>query len=61
MVFSFILRDVNLLGIDSAMCLKALREKAWQRLATDLDFEKSQNSQKIISSDKILSVSEEMS
>ena len=36
-VAPFILRGVTLAGIDSVMCPRALRETAWQRLATDLD------------------------
>jgi acrylyl-CoA reductase (NADPH) len=36
-VAPFILRGVTLAGIDSVMCPRALREAAWQRLATDLD------------------------
>ncbi|MFS3929128.1 NADPH:quinone oxidoreductase family protein [Priestia flexa] len=35
-VFPFILRGVNLLGIDSVYCPKGLREMLWNRLATDL-------------------------
>ncbi|MBX0356833.1 acryloyl-CoA reductase [Halobacillus sp. Nhm2S1] len=35
-VFPFILRGVNLLGIDSVYCPKDLREKLWTRMATDL-------------------------
>jgi acrylyl-CoA reductase (NADPH) len=35
-VYPFILRGVNLLGIDSVMCPKAKRLAAWQRLAQDL-------------------------
>ncbi|REJ11057.1 NADPH:quinone oxidoreductase family protein [Halobacillus trueperi] len=35
-VFPFILRGVNLLGIDSVYCPKDLREKLWQRMAADL-------------------------
>lgn len=40
-VFPFILRGVNLLGIDSQSCPMAKRERIWQRLATDwkLDLE----------------------
>lgn len=34
-VFPFILRGVSLLGIDSAECPMALREKIWQKIATD--------------------------
>ena len=36
-VMPFILRGVTLAGIDSVMAPLALREQAWQRLASDLD------------------------
>ncbi len=36
-VAPFILRGVTLAGVDSVMCPKPRREKAWARLATDLD------------------------
>jgi putative YhdH/YhfP family quinone oxidoreductase len=35
-VIPFLLRGINLLGIDSAMCPMAYRQAIWQRLATDL-------------------------
>lgn len=35
-VFPFILRGVNLLGIDSVYCPMELRRTIWERLATDL-------------------------
>lgn len=35
-VFPFILRAVNLLGIDSVFCPMGLRRELWQRLASDL-------------------------
>lgn len=35
-VFPFILRGVNLLGVDSAYCPISRREQAWARLARDL-------------------------
>jgi NADPH2:quinone reductase len=35
-VLPFILRGVNLLGIDSAMCPMATRETVWRRLATSM-------------------------
>jgi putative YhdH/YhfP family quinone oxidoreductase len=38
-VLPFILRAVSLLGIDSVMCPRVLRERAWQRLGTDLPIE----------------------
>jgi NADPH:quinone reductase-like Zn-dependent oxidoreductase len=34
-VFPFILRGVNLLGIDSENCPMELRRKIWERLASD--------------------------
>jgi acrylyl-CoA reductase (NADPH) len=36
-VIPFLLRGVNLLGIDSVMCPSERREAAWQRLARDLN------------------------
>ncbi len=36
-VAPFILRGVSLVGIDSVMAPKLLREQAWARLATDID------------------------
>ncbi|MHB2267189.1 acrylyl-CoA reductase (NADPH) [Aliihoeflea sp. PC F10.4] len=36
-VMPFILRGVSLLGVDSVMAPRALREEAWRRIATDLD------------------------
>ncbi|HXP97966.1 MAG TPA: acryloyl-CoA reductase, partial [Telmatospirillum sp.] len=39
-VLPFLLRGVNLLGIDSVMCPKASRIAAWERLARDLPLDK---------------------
>jgi acrylyl-CoA reductase (NADPH) len=39
-VAPFILRSVKLLGVDSVMCPKPRRERAWARLAKDLDMAK---------------------
>lgn len=39
-VLPFLLRGVNLLGIDSVMCPKPKREAAWARIASDLDMAK---------------------
>jgi acrylyl-CoA reductase (NADPH) len=36
-VMPFILRGVSLIGVDSVMAALALRRRAWERLATDLD------------------------
>jgi acrylyl-CoA reductase (NADPH) len=35
-VFPFILRGINLLGIDSVYCPMELRKKLWERMASDL-------------------------
>lgn len=39
-VIPFLLRGVNLLGIDSVMCPKDLRAEAWRRLAHDLPLDR---------------------
>ena len=39
-VIPFLLRGVNLLGIDSVMCPRDLRQQAWARLASDLPLDK---------------------
>jgi len=39
-VAPFILRGVSLLGVDSVMAAKPLREEAWRRLAQELDIKK---------------------
>ena len=39
-VIPFLLRGVNLLGIDSVMCPLERRKSAWRRLTTDLPIDK---------------------
>jgi acrylyl-CoA reductase (NADPH) len=39
-VLPFLLRGVNLLGIDSVMCPRPQREEAWRRLVRDLPMDK---------------------
>ncbi len=39
-VIPFLLRGVNLLGIDSVLCPKPRREAAWQRVVSDLPLDK---------------------
>jgi acrylyl-CoA reductase (NADPH) len=39
-VIPFLLRGVNLLGIDSVMCPRDERTEAWQRLARDLPLDR---------------------
>jgi acrylyl-CoA reductase (NADPH) len=59
-VLPFILRGVNLLGIDSVMCPRPLREKAWERLAEDLDREKLQTLYTVISLRDVPDMSEQL-
>ncbi len=47
-VFPFILRAVNLLGVDSVNCKHPKREEAWHRLAADLPADKLERMLKVI-------------
>ena len=47
-VIPFLLRGINLLGIDSATCPLERRLAAWSRLATDLPFEKLDTMVKVV-------------
>lgn len=53
-VMPFILRGVSLHGIDSVMAPKSLRERAWQRLASDLDKKKLQEISSEVSFDQVI-------
>ncbi|MCY6382790.1 MDR family oxidoreductase [Hoeflea prorocentri] len=53
-VMPFILRGIALLGVDSVMAPRALREEAWQRLGTDLDLSKLHALSKTIAFDDII-------
>lgn len=53
-VMPFILRGVALLGIDSVMAPKALREEAWSRIASDLDPAKLKSLSRTIGFDDII-------
>lgn len=53
-VAPFILRGVSLLGIDSVMAPRALREKAWSRIVSDLDTEKLESLSTTIGFDAIV-------
>ncbi|MEM6461793.1 MAG: MDR family oxidoreductase [Pseudomonadota bacterium] len=53
-VMPFILRGVALLGVDSVMAPKPVREEAWNRLANDLDLNKLHALSKTISFDDII-------
>ena len=59
-VMPFILRGVSLLGIDSVMAPKPLREQAWERLATDLDKDKLHRLSKTIGFDDIIDTAHAM-
>ena len=53
-VAPFILRGVALLGIDSVMAPKALRQEAWNRLAGELDREKLASMTRTIKLDDVI-------
>ncbi len=59
-VMPFILRGVKLLGIDSVMCPNPYREKAWARLARDLDFSKLANAERVTGLDGIAAIAGDM-
>jgi len=53
-VFPFILRGVNLLGIDSARASKSFRMKVWERLARDVPLERLQGMLRLEPLEKVL-------
>lgn len=55
-VMPFILRGVNLLGIHSVMCPRPLRERAWQRLATDVDLHQLETMTRVVTLKEVLSL-----
>lgn len=59
-VMPFILRGVCLLGIDSVMAPKPLREEAWRRIVTDLDLNKLHALSKTIGFDDIIDTAHAM-
>ena len=50
----FILRGINLYGIDSVYCPLELRQQAWERLAKDIDLEKLESISSLISLNEVL-------
>jgi acrylyl-CoA reductase (NADPH) len=48
-VLPFLLRGVNLLGIDSNLCPFTRRKQAWDRLVTDLDLSRLEEITKVVS------------
>ncbi len=59
-VMPFILRGVSLIGIDSVMAPKPLREEAWRRIVTDLDMSKLHALSKTIGFDDIIKTAHAM-
>jgi acrylyl-CoA reductase (NADPH) len=59
-VLPFILRGVNLLGIDSVMCPFPVRERAWNRLSNDLDLSKLEELTQVIPLKKVPDASKEI-
>lgn len=59
-VMPFILRGVCLLGIDSVMAPKPLREEAWNRIVSDLDMNKLHSLSKTIGFDDIIDTAHAM-
>jgi acrylyl-CoA reductase (NADPH) len=55
-VAPFILRGVTLAGIESVNCPLPRREKAWQRLARDLDMAKLANGLKTVPLEDVLAL-----
>lgn len=59
-VFPFILRGVNLLGIDSVQCRMPKREQAWTRLAADLSPAQMDHMTRVISLSEVERYSKEI-
>ena len=59
-VLPFLLRGVNLLGIDSVMCPLARRREAWGRLASDLPMEKLESMINVIGLSDLLGIGDEI-
>ena len=59
-VMPFILRGITLAGVDSVYCSIKQREKAWQRLATDLNLEHLEKMTKVIALNDVIKTAEDM-
>lgn len=59
-VMPFILRGVNLLGIDSVMQPKKRRIEAWERIVSDLDLEKLEKITTVIGFDDIIETAKDI-
>jgi acrylyl-CoA reductase (NADPH) len=59
-VAPFILRGVSLLGVDSVMAPRELREPAWNRLARDLDPKALERMSKVIGLGEVVGAAQEI-
>ena len=59
-VLPFILRGVNLLGIDSVMCPSSLRKRAWNRISEEIDLEKLEKLIQVIPLDAVPDASQQI-
>ena len=59
-VLPFLLRGVNLLGIDSVMCPADRRQAAWARLARDLPMEKLDQLTEVVPLDAVMELSKKI-
>ncbi|MEJ2621743.1 MAG: oxidoreductase [Candidatus Thiodiazotropha sp.] len=59
-VAPFILRGVSLIGIDSVMCPKQIRQQAWDRLQQDLDLTKLNNIAEEIGLSEVIATTDDL-
>ncbi len=59
-VLPFILRGVNLLGIDSVMCPPSLRKRAWSKISEEMSLEQLEKLVQVISLDAVPEVSQKL-
>ena len=59
-VMPFILRSINLVGVDSVYCPLKDRMRAWQRLASDLDINKLEKMTSVIPLNKVMEAANDM-
>ena len=59
-VMPFILRGITLAGVDSVYCSIKQREKAWKRLATDLNVEHLEKMTTVITLNEVIKTAEDM-
>ena len=56
----FILRGITLAGVDSVYCSIKQREKAWKRLATDLNLEHLEKMTTVITLKEVIKTADDM-